>query len=245
MKHEDFRRRLDEFIDAQGSTAERFEMEQHARECRDCAGELAALRALVQAARSLPSRLDPPAPLWSRIDAALDAARSPVPPPRRGPSLVGRALRGLGGLWSPSRTGPGVGTGWRGVAGLAGAAAALVALLWGSWELIRREAPTSLPSTPRLESRSPLPLGLAGLEQQCMGAGKLLQAALRTSGDPATGDMAASLAPGLEDVDRSIAETRAALVADPEDGALLRMLALRYQQKLELLHEMLLRVEAA
>jgi len=32
---------------------------------------------------------------------------------------------------------------------------------------------------------------------------------------------------------------------DPEDGALLRMLALRYQQKLELLHEMLLRVEAA
>jgi hypothetical protein len=78
-----------------------------------------------------------------------------------------------------------------------------------------------------------------------MGAGKLLQAALRATGDPVTHDMAASLAEGLDDVDRSIAETRAALVADPESGALLRMLAIRYQQKLELLHGMLLRVEAA
>lgn len=244
MKHEDFRRRLDDFIDARVSAAERFEMEQHARECSACGDELGALSALVQAARSLPSRLDPPADLWPRLAAKLDAPpHSPARAARpRVPGTV-RGLSGWRGLWRR----PGAGIGWQGLTRLAGASVALVAVLWGSWVLLRDAGTPSHPSA-RLESgpSTPgLPPGLAGLEQQCMGAGKLLQAALRATGDPAAHDMAASLAAGLEDMDRSIAETRAALVADPESGSLLRMLAIRYQQKLELLHGMLLRVEAA
>ena len=68
-----------------------------------------------------------------------------------------------------------------------------------------------------------------------MGAGRSLQASLEGRGTPADEAMLRSLAAGIETLDRSIAETRAALAANVDDTVLLKLLTVRYQQKLALL----------
>jgi hypothetical protein len=132
--------------------------------------------------------------------------------------------------------------------------ALLALVLWFAWAPERREpAGRHQPSVERLLPARPasaaedrvFAAALTGLDLECMGVGKLLQAALRASEDPAAANVASSLAAGLSEVERSIAETRAALAGDPGNPALMRMLAARYQKKLAILHDALQRVGEA
>ncbi len=96
---------------------------------------------------------------------------------------------------------------------------------------------TSSPESPRM-----LPAVVRGLEIECMGAGKLLQASVRRDGARAQ-SIAESLHLGVSDVDRCIEETLAALEARPDDPRLVKQLTFRYQQKLDLLLGAMRRVE--
>jgi hypothetical protein len=77
---------------------------------------------------------------------------------------------------------------------------------------------------------------ISALELECMGAGKRLLASMDGWPDAANAELTEGIVAGLDAVDLAIAETRAALGADPHDAELLRMLTARYEQKLALLH---------
>ncbi len=63
----------------------RIRAEAHVRACEACAAELAALRALLDAAQSLPRDVDPPADLWDAVQGSLaSSARGPVRDASRG-----------------------------------------------------------------------------------------------------------------------------------------------------------------
>jgi hypothetical protein len=72
MRHADAAARIDAF-DAL-SPAERLELERHAAECAECGAALAALRSILEGARTLPCAMPPARDLWPALAASLQDA---------------------------------------------------------------------------------------------------------------------------------------------------------------------------
>ena len=227
MNHEAFQDQLDDYVDGALSSAERAAMETHAAACGPCAAALAQLRALLGLAQQLPPGAAPERDLWPALRERLVAAE---------PEALGHGAAPHSPWWARA---------WRPAVGLA-AAAAVVFLALGVWLSQRGPRGTggdTAASPPRLESGAVTtetamltPTVVAALARECMGAGKSLQASMESRYDPADEALTLSLTAGIEVVDQSIAETLAALEKNPGNVTLLKLVTLRYQQKLALLH---------
>lgn len=226
-RHQALRALLDEFVDGTLSQTQQANVEAHVRDCESCRREVASLRALLEAAHALPPSVVPPEDLWPDLEKRIRQRPVVVASGRQSRAAV-RSLRVASPRWV--------------FGGVAAAATifVLAALTWwatrdarvrseSNGTAARRAETTEFPGSPQI-----LPAVVRGLEIECMGAGKLLQASL-TYDDERGASIAESVRVGVELVDRSIAETRAALETHPDDARLVRQLTLRYQQKLDLL----------
>lgn len=72
MRCQDVSPLLDDLVDDALADAQRIAVERHVSECLTCRSELADLRALRDATRALPERIEPPHDLWRGIGDALD-----------------------------------------------------------------------------------------------------------------------------------------------------------------------------
>lgn len=231
MNHEEFESRLDDYVDGTLPSADRAELEVHLAACTDCTATVVRLRALLEAARQLPTSVAPGRDLWPGLRERLAADEIPVLPDAPPEDA---ARRGHRRPWHPA---------------LRWAAAAVVILLAASVWLTQR-ADRRPPSTDVVRGPQPhvvvpppfatsvsgvLPAVVAAFERECMGAGKTLQASVEGRGNPADEAMLQTVAAGIEVLDQSIAETRAALESNADDVALMKLLTVRYQQKLALL----------
>ena len=204
--------------------AEHARVEVHLEACDACRAELQALRDLLEAARALPSTLQG-RDAWPDLEKRI--RQRPVSVGAGGQPSHARVvpLRSWASRWELTR--------------VAAAAVILVAVGVGVWSMRSTRdpdeaSPTARPAHAAAADAAVLPAVVRGLEIECMGAGKMLQASL--VGSDVVGDsIATSVQPGVDAVDRSIAETRAALESHPGDERLVRRLTMRYQQKLDLL----------
>lgn len=233
MEHERFERWLDDYVDGTLPNAERAELEAHIASCADCTAALARLRALLAAARQLPPAVPPARDLWPELRERLAAEEAAGLRAARSSTTRDRGRRHL---WHPA-------------VGLAAAAALVLvaASVWYMQRADRRAADLDVAVTPGADTMSVtraledapdtgvLPAVVAAFERECMGAGKTLQASLEGRNTPADEAMLRSVAAGIETLDESIAETRAALASNVDDVALMKLLTVRYQQKLSLL----------
>ena len=231
MSHEKFEHWLDDYVDGTLPSADRAELEAHIATCTDCTVQVARLRTLLEAARQLPPTVAPARDLWPGLRERLPADEITVLP---GATPADAALRGRRHPWHPA---------------FRLAAAAVVVLLaasvWLTQRTDRRPRSIDVVRGPQREtvSRPPsatsvsgvLPAVVAAFERECMGAGKTLQASVEGRGNPADEAMLQTVAAGIEVLDQSIAETRAALESNADDVALMKLLTVRYQQKLALL----------
>ena len=230
MNHEVWSAQLDDYVDGTLPESERAALQVHLDTCDTCATEVEALRKLLATARQLSPSIPPRRDLWPELAGRLARAtdRSPETAPQR---------RAFG----PATT-------WL-------AAAAAVILLAASvwiWQARQESAEPQSVATqtgpPAPAERDPVPTGdmvqsvVAALERECMAAGKMLQASFAAGGPAGNassdgGDvLAKTLMSGLSELDDSIAETLVALGQNPGDATLMKLLMLRYQQKLSLLH---------
>ena len=75
MRCKDYMQFLEDFIDGELPKTERYKIEQHIRECRECRREVEFLRRLSRDAAGLPKDIQPGKDLWSGIEAEI--ARAP------------------------------------------------------------------------------------------------------------------------------------------------------------------------
>jgi hypothetical protein len=65
----------------------------HAHGCPDCAGELELARTIEARLTAAPD-LEPPAEMWSKLEARLDELdRTPEAKPKRAPAVAGKLVR--------------------------------------------------------------------------------------------------------------------------------------------------------
>lgn len=242
MRCEDVRQQLDDYVDAALAAEDRAIVEAHVVACADCAAELAALRKLIQVAHELPAGIAPRRDLWPDLERRLETHEQ-----GRAPALDHAAARGRAPAQSRTVT-PRRGI-WMPAYGLA--AAAVLALAVGLWLWTQgdrgltsdTERLVQTEQRPAFASGEIVPAVAAALERECAGAGKMLQASVAGRNTASGAVMASSLASGLDDLDRSIAETLAALEQAPDDPTLVKLLTVRYQQKLALLQSAMAFVE--
>ncbi len=217
---------LDEYVDGTLSPLRAAAVERHLDACPACRDEVRALRALLARAAGLPDALSPAGDPWTGIAAriAADASRpvtardtdrgvaTPVGAPRRDRRRVHAAW-----AWS----------GWL------AAAACLALLLLAPPDGADRAGRDAAPFAP-----GPQQALLAALREWEAGS---LQAqheyvgALRGGETGVPADAAADIARNLQALDLAIAETRAALLADPGSAPLARLLATFYGERIALL----------
>lgn len=235
MRHYEIRELLHDFVDEELEAPLRQVVEQHLRDCRDCTSDLAFLRNLRQQVRTLPREMMPERDLWVGIANELQPAAAA---PER--SSTGRDTGRHGRGWWPFPL-PSPVLGW--TVGGALAAAALALMLW--WP----RAELSPVGEPLLRAREGVGIDdtrmLSALERECMGAGKMLLASLESTTTATEPGIPESFTLALQAVDAAIDETRLALGSAPDDPELLRLLTLRYQQKLALLHGAMRTIEEA
>ncbi len=240
MNHEFWSAQLDDYVDGTLPEPQHVALQAHLDTCDTCAAEVEALRKLLAAARQLSPSVALRRDLWPELAGRLPAATDRNP--RRGHATSPPHRR----AFSPATT-------WL------AAAAAVILLATTVWIWQGRKESTEPASVARgtrhsttashsLAGRDPVLASdmvhtvVAALERECMAAGKMLQASLAAGGNAGSigsdgGDVLAStLSSGLLMLDDCIAETLAALEQDPGDATLMKLLMLRYQQKLSLLH---------
>jgi anti-sigma factor ChrR (cupin superfamily) len=208
--------RLSDFADSDLAPRDAAAVEQHVAGCPACRAELARLRALVDRAAALPESIEPPPELWSAVRSRLEMP-------------VARAPRRSAG-WT---------SGWAREWGLRAAAAVL--LVAGSSAVtvlvLRTRQPDQLSSSNQSHATATpaLPASARVIERsyaEVVGELTVTLNAQRGALAPAT---IATLERTLQIIDQAIAEARAALAADPGNGALLDVLSANYEQKVQLL----------
>lgn len=203
---------LNDFADARLDEGARYAATAHLASCAECEDALAALAATTQAARTLPSSIDPPADVWMSVRESIEHAKE-APIGRQGPAW-----------WATPRR-------------LAAAAAVLILASSGVTVLVMQQA-GSMPDTAVVRAPAggtTLPVGWQAAEQGYLASAAELHALLqeqRATLAPAT---IASVERSLATIDMAIAEARAALLTDPANAALADLLASNYRQKVELL----------
>ncbi|MDQ6886867.1 MAG: zf-HC2 domain-containing protein [Gemmatimonadota bacterium] len=213
--------RLDDFLDGVLPPLERVSIEAHLAQCAQCRAEAEGLRRVIARARSLPPSVQPSRDLWPAIAAEMsrDASHFPALP---------RAETGR--LQRSRYARP----------GLAAAALLLVALSsLVTWRIAREghQSAGADPSAAMVAGTAATLVELHGIERDYQLATADLAATLETrraSLDPAT---VALVEADLRVIDQAIREARAALLADPTNEDLPRMLSTAYRHKLELLQQ--------
>ncbi len=189
----------------------------HVQDCEACAGRVAALRAMVNAALALPREMEPPAELWIDIRAEIDGrTRATIRPPDR-----------------PVGSRPGVLL-------LAAAAVLLVvltALTTAHMVKARVQASPALAqgvTLPVPQGRA-TPTSLTTIDRSYQPTLAELTAALAANRDKLAPATVARVERNLRIIDDAIVEVRDALAHDPNNAALAQILGANYRQKIELL----------
>jgi hypothetical protein len=197
---------LNELVDGTLSPEERSRADAHVATCLPCAARVRQIESLLERARALPRDIAPPAAAWEEIQKTV---RSPGAPERRPEPHRSR--------WA-----------------LVAAAAVLVAATASTVWMLRGDSERS--GTPPSYSAAPATLAtFAPVEARYVLAASELEQTLeekRPMLDPAT---IATVERSLTTIDGAIAEARAALMRDPGNGTLSRLLASSYEQKVTLL----------
>jgi hypothetical protein len=223
---------LDDRLDAAGRDA----VSRHCATCATCAGRLADLRRVLEAARAAPPAIEPPDP--GALERAVAAAIAAGPRPLALPALpAAPAAPARPPAWSRRRR-P---AGWR-VAAAVGAAAAIAATAAAfAWRGADRAAPPvavappapPAPSVPVLPAADPaVDVGALRVEtDQTLAA---LRAAAAAGDRVLAAETLRVLERSLATIDAAIAEADAALARDPNNAALAALLSRTYERKQEL-----------
>jgi anti-sigma factor RsiW len=206
--------RLDDWLDGALAPDEAALVEAHLAGCAACRDEERKLRQLLARATTLPRQLTPPRDLWPGIERQIGRQRG---------------LRMLFG-WTPS---------------LALATAAVVvigvfAVLWNSGQgaVQSVEIPAATPDPRVVEVSTGEPVAdplLAQAERDYeKAANALLEALQQRRGAMAPEDFD-RLQANLQVIDRALAEVRQALVKDPANAELSRMLVSTHRKKVDVL----------
>jgi hypothetical protein len=229
MTHDAILERLDDYVDGELTPREERDVRRHLMACEGCRAEEAALRSLLAAAAELPEELLPERDLWSGIAPRLES-RSTIR--EREAAATGPAATVTPLLRSP-RTGP-----WLRVA-------AMVVLVAGT-------AVTTHEWTKRSPTAEVLPpiaadpgvgdpgstmalVAFEPVEETYQSAIDELTGVLTAKRDELDPETVRVLEENLRVIDRAIAESRAALEADPASKHLSRMLNDAYNAKLGVL----------
>jgi predicted anti-sigma-YlaC factor YlaD len=211
MTCDDAKHKLDEYVDGDLVAAEVHELELHLASCSSCRDEERELRSLLAQAAALPRQVRPERDLWPEIAEE-----------------IGRPRRVLG---FPVRT-----AAWGG--GLAAAAALVVAILAGRGPTPADPAfratdddPSRAPAYAAASPEAELREAEADYER----ATKALLAALEAHRDQLAPLTLESVEKNLAVIDRAVSEVRAALLRDPGNPELTRMLAATQRKKVDVL----------
>lgn len=204
---------LDEYVDGGLPLVDREEVDAHLATCERCAAEVAGIRALLTRVEVLPKSAMPARDLWPAI-ASGRGAPAPSKPARQHPRWQ---VRG----WS---------------AWMAAAAALLVVLSSAMTWLATRHAPdASVPEAGAEVASQRAIAQLEALDVQYGPPAAELAALLDTQRSMLAPRTVATVETNLRIIDQAIRESRAALMRDPGNRALLDMLASTYRQKVDLL----------
>jgi hypothetical protein len=210
MSCEETRPKLDEYVDGELAPADLHALELRLAGCAACREEERALRSLLARAAALPRQVRPDRDLWPGIAEEIGRPRRLLAFPT--PTLA-----------------------WTG--GLAAAAALLVAVLAG------RDPSSGVPTpgtagpasaSPAFVAQSP-EAELREAEADYERATKALLAALEAHRDQLAPETLESVEANLAVIDRAVSEVRAALLRDPSNPELTRMLAATQRKKVDVL----------
>ena len=204
----------------------------HLAECADCQGFVADLNSIVAAAHQIPAEVEPPARVWIALRAQLAAEgviREEAVPALAAASAPGSREQAADARW------------WHGFAGLlhgrvlATAAVGLLIILAGVYEIRNSSvAPAPEPGPPTIARETPDDDPGPALTQQ---ENELRSA--QTASTLSTSPVDDSLQKDLRTLDAFIAECKLHLKANPRDQLAREYLDRAYQQKAELLAEMM------
>jgi anti-sigma factor RsiW len=222
MNCTDYQSTLHDWFDGELAAPEEAALQAHLAGCAECREEADALRALLADAAALPREIAPPRDLWPEIAARIEASRVIEVD-------FGAARRLSGSLW-------------RGRALLAAAAVVLVlassavtaAFLrrGGGMGEVAQVEPAPIRALP------PAGTALAAFEPAEADYERTisdLHAVVEAGEGVLAPETIATLETNLRIIDKAIAESRAALEADPNNRDLVLMLSGVYRQKVELL----------
>jgi hypothetical protein len=201
---------------------------QHVAECSACQGLLADFASIVAAAHELPSEVEPPARVWISLRAQLEAEG---------------LIRAAAPVAVDARTAPASLPWWQGLSGLlqgralATAAVGLLIMAAGIAQL-RQPVNSHTDSPPQAaeQAQAPDPLAASGaaLTEQ-----EHVLRSVQPAGTLASSPVDDSLQQNLQTLDAFIADCEHHLKTNPRDQLAREYLAGAYQQKAELLSEML------
>jgi anti-sigma factor RsiW len=205
--------RLDEWVDGALPTAAASEVEAHLLSCALCRDRERRLRELLAHAAALPRSLTPPRDLW--------------------PGIARRVARESSWSWASSGWSP-----W----GLAAAATVVVGLgaaLWsGPFPSRVRTVQIPVPSPVATFTAGTAVVSdpiLAAAERDYEAAANALLEALQQRRSVLQPEALAAVEANLQVIDRALAEVREALVHDPANRELSRMLVSTHRKKVEVL----------
>lgn len=229
MTHEQILELLDDFVGGDLPPREERDVRRHLMQCEGCRAEEQALRALLDEAAALPDEIVPERDLWNDIAPRLQSRGSLV----EEPVDTIPEVRVIGPR--PARPLPW----WM----LAAASIALVVVT--SFATLRlsgrgEAGPATIASQQAQQPRGGTPTALAAFrpaEQEYEKAISDLEIVLQTQRARMAPQTAATLEANLRIIDQAIAESRAALAADPNSAELTHMLSDAYDTKLDVLRQ--------
>lgn len=224
MTHEITLDLLDDYVSGELPPREERDVRRHLMACDECRAEEQALRSLLDEAAALPAAIEPPRDLWAGIAPRLEPREAPAPAPdviplrRRAPRAVPWWMQAAAAVALVVTT-------------------AVATLQWGPG---RSTAPApdemaTLPAQPAARGAALAAFRPAEAEYQTAIAE--LEAALDQKREALAPETVETLERNLAIIDQAIAESRAALAADPASPQLARVLSDAYGAKVGVLRQ--------
>lgn len=214
---------LSDFVDGYLSPDARAQVERHLAECSACSDRREELTALLRSSAGLPKSVLPPVDIWPDLKRALNSTKEVSLPTASSPMPTSTARRST----------------WRTAVALVAAAVVLIVLSSAITALVLRRSPTHdiTQHEARTEPAKPvaLPANFRRTELEYQRTIDQLQFAVNSQRGRLSPETVRTVDHSLAVVDSAIAEARAALLADPNNGMLVDLLSASYQRKLDLL----------